>query len=155
MSQIQTDLTAASYKGTAPAMTDLIGGQVELMCDQTTNTTQQIKAGTVKVYGVTSRQRIASLKDIPTLAEQGLKDFEVVVWHDLYASKGTPKPVLDKLVTALQAAVQDPTFKARLAELGAEPVPVAKATPEALRTHLQAEINKWGPIIKKVGIYAD
>ena len=155
MSQIQTDLTAVSYKGTAPAMTDLIGGQVELMCDQTTNTTQQIKAGTVKVYGVTSRQRIASLKDIPTLAEQGLKDFEVVVWHGLYAPKGTPKPVLDKLVTALQAAVQDPTFKARLAELGAEPVPVAKATPEALRTHLQAEINKWGPIIKKVGIYAD
>ena len=155
MSQIQADLTTISYKGTAPAMTDLIGGQVDLMCDQTTNTTQQIKAGTVKVYGVTSKMRVPSLKFVPTLAEQGLKNFEVVVWHGLYVPKGTPKPVVDKLIAALQAAVQDPTFKARLADLGAEPVPVAKANPEALRTHLQAEINKWGPIIKKAGIYAD
>jgi tripartite-type tricarboxylate transporter receptor subunit TctC len=155
MAQIQTDLTTVPYKGTAPAMTDLMGGQVDLLCDQTTNTTQQIKAGTVKVYGVTSAQRIPALKDVPTLAEQGIKDFEVVVWHGLYAPKGTPKPVLDKLIAALQAAVQDPTFKSRLADLGAEPVPVAKANPEALRTHLQAEINKWGPIIKKAGIYAD
>ena len=155
MSRIEVDLTSVSYKGTAPAMTDLVGGQIDLMCDQTTNTTSQIKAGTVKVYGVTSAQRIAALKNIPTLAEQGLKDFEVVVWHGLYAPKGTPKPVLDKLVAALQAAVQDAGFRGRLAELGAEPVPVAKANPEALRTHLQAEINKWGPIIKKAGIYAD
>ena len=155
MSQIQTDLTTVSYKGTAPAMTDLMGGQTDLMCDQTTNTTQQIKAGTVKVYGVTSKQRVPSLKDIPTLAEQGLKDFEVVVWHGLYAPKGTPKPVLDKLVAALQAAVQDATFKSRLADLGAQPVPIAKANPESLRTHLQAEIDKWGPVIKKAGVYAD
>ena len=155
MSRIETDLTTVPYKGTAPAMTDLIGGQVDLMCDQTTNTTQQIKSGTVKIYGVTSPQRVPSLKDVPTLAEQGLKGFNVVVWHGLYAPKGTPKPVIDKLIAALQAAVRDPTFKARLEDLGAEPVPVAKANPEALRTHLQAEINKWGPIIKKAGIYAD
>ena len=155
MSQIETELTTISYKGTAPAMTDLIGGQVDLMCDQTTNTTQQIKAGTVKVYGVTSRQRVPSLKEIPTLAEQGLKNFEVVVWHGLYAPKGTPKPVIDRLIAALQAAVQNPTFKARLAELGAEPVSVKKATPEGLATHLKAEIDKWGPIIKKAGVYAD
>ena len=155
MSQNQIDLTTVPYKGTAPAMTDLIGGQVDLMCDQTTNTSQQIKAGTVKVYGVTSAHRVPSLKDIPTLAEQGMKGFEVVVWHGLYAPKGTPKPVLDKLVAALQAAVQDPTFKSRLADLGAEPVPVAKANPESLRTHLAAEIKKWDPIIKKAGQYAD
>ena len=155
MTQAGVDLTRISYKGTAPAMTDLIGGQVELMCDQTTNTTQQIKTGAVKVYGVTSRQRIPSLKDIPTLAEQGLKDFEVVVWHGLYAPKGTPKPVVDKLIAALQAAVQNPTFKARLEELGAEPVPLAKANPESLRTHLQAEIKKWDPIFKKAGVRAD
>ena len=155
MSQNEVDLTTVPYKGTAPAMTDLIGGQVDLMCDQTTNTSQQIKAGTVKVYGVTSAQRVPSLKEIPTLAEQGMKGFEVVVWHGLYAPKGTPKPVLDKLVAALQAAVQDATFKARLADLGAEPVPVSKANPEALRTHLQAEIKKWDPIIKKAGQYAD
>ncbi len=155
MSQNEIDLTTVPYKGTAPAMTDLIGGQVDLMCDQTTNTTQQIKAGTVKVYGVTSAQRIPTLKDVPTLAEQGMKGFEVVVWHGLYAPKGTPKPILDKLVAALQAAVQDATFTSRLAELGAVPVPVAKASPEALRTHLQAEIKKWDPIIKKAGQYAD
>ena len=155
MSKIETELTTISYKGTAPAMTDLLGGQVDLMCDQTTNTTQQIKAGTVKVYGVTSRQRVPSLKEVPTLAEQGLKNFEVVVWHGLYAPKGTPKPVLDKLVAALQAAVQDPALKKRLAELGAEPVPVSKANPESLRTQLKTEIDQWAPIIKKAGVYAD
>jgi tripartite-type tricarboxylate transporter receptor subunit TctC len=155
MSKIETELTTIAYKGTAPAMTDLLGGQVDLLCDQTTNTTQQIKAGTVKVYGVTSQQRVPSLKEIPTLAEQGLKNFDVVVWHGLYAPKGTPKPVLDKLVAALQAAVQDPALKKRLAELGAEPVPVSKANPESLRTQLKSEIDKWGPVIKKAGVYAD
>jgi putative tricarboxylic transport membrane protein len=155
MSQNGIDLTTVPYKGTAPAMTDLIGGQVDLMCDQTTNTTQQIKAGTVKVYGVTSAQRVPSLKEVPTLAEQGMKGFEVVVWHGLYAPKGTPKPVLDKLVAALQGAVQDATFTARLAELGAVPVPVAKANPESLRNMLKSEIDKWAPIIKKAGQYAD
>jgi tripartite-type tricarboxylate transporter receptor subunit TctC len=155
MSQNEIDLTTVPYKGTAPAMTDLIGGQVDLMCDQTTNTSQQIKSGTVKVYGVTSGHRVPSLKDIPTLAEQGMKGFEVVVWNGLYAPKGTPKPVIDKLVAALQAAVQDATFKQRLAELGAEPVPVSKANPESLRTMLKSEVDKWGPVIKKAGQYAD
>ena len=155
MSRIEADITTIPYNGTAPAMTALMGGQIDLMCDQTTNTTAQIKAGTVKAYGVTSAQRVPSLKELPTLAEQGLKNFEVVVWHGLYAPKGTPKPVQDKLVAALQSAVQDATFKARLAELGAEPVPVSKANPESLRNHLKAEVEKWGPIIKKAGVYAD
>jgi tripartite-type tricarboxylate transporter receptor subunit TctC len=155
MNAIGTEFTTVPYKGTGPAMTDLIGGQVDFMCDQTTNTTQQIKAGTVKVYGVTSKGRVDSLKFVPTLEEQGLKNFEVVVWHGLYAPKGTPKPIIDKLVAALQAAVKDPTFTARLAELGATPVPVAKATPDSLRNHLQAEVKKWEPIIKKAGQYAD
>ena len=155
MSTIETDLTTIPYSGTAPAMTALIGGQIDLMCDQTTNTTAQIKAGKVKVYGVTSRQRLPSLPNVPTLQEQGLKNFEVAVWHGLYAPKGTPKPILDKHISALQAAVKDATFKARLAELGVEPVAVDKATPESLQKHLKAEIDKWGPIIKKAGIYAD
>jgi tripartite-type tricarboxylate transporter receptor subunit TctC len=155
LSAIETDVQTVSYKGTAPAMTDLIGGHIDFMCDQTTNTTSQIKAGTVKVYGVTSRARVPSLKDVPTMNEAGLKGFEVVVWHGLYAPKGTPKPVLDKLVGALQTAVQDATFKGRLAELGAEPVSADKATPAALQTHLKTEIAKWGPIIKKAGAYAD
>ena len=155
MTEIQTDLTTVPYNGTAPAMAALMGGQIDLMCDQTTNTTAQIVSGRVKVYGVTSKARVPSLKFVPTLAEQGLKNFEVVVWHGLYVAKGTPKPVLDKLVAALQTAVKDPGFKSKLADLGAEPVPVAKATPEALRKHLEAEIKKWGPVIKKAGVYAD
>jgi|SRR6185503_991092 len=155
MTAIQTDLTTVPYNGTAPALAALMGGQIDLMCDQTTNTTAQIKSGRVKVYGVTSKTRVPSLQFVPTLAEQGLKNFEVVVWHGLYVAKGTPKPVIDKLVAALQASVKDPGFKAKLADLGAEPVPVAKATPDALKKHLEAEINKWGPIIKKAGIYAD
>jgi tripartite-type tricarboxylate transporter receptor subunit TctC len=155
MSAIETDMTTVPYKGTAPAMTSLLGGQVDLMCDQTTNTTANIKAGKVKVYGVTTKTRVASLKDIPTLDEQGLKGFEVAVWHGVYAPKGTPKAALDRLVASLQEALRDATVKARLADLGTEPVPQAKVTPEALRAHLKAEIEKWGPIIKKAGIYAD
>lgn len=155
MSAVKIDTQTVSYKGTAPAMADLMGGHIDFMCDQTTNTTAQIKSGAVKVYGVTSRTPVPSLPGVPTLASAGLKDFEVVVWHGLYVAKGTPKPVLDKLVSSLQAAVKDPGFKEKLAELGAEPVPVSKANPKALQDHLKAEINKWGPIIKAAGVYAD
>jgi tripartite-type tricarboxylate transporter receptor subunit TctC len=155
MSAIQTDLLTVPYKGTAPAMNDLLGGQVDFMCDQTTNTTNQIKAGKVKVYGVTSLKRVPSLPDVPTLNEQGLKGFEVGIWHGLYAPKGTPKPAIDKLVAALQEAVKDDTVKKRFADLGAEAYPPEKATPAALGAHVKAEIDKWGPIIKKAGVYAD
>src|SRR3954462_2366075 len=106
MSAIQTDFLTVPYKGTAPAMNDLLGGQVDFMCDQTTNTTGQILGGKVKVYGVTTKHRIAALKDIPTLQEQGLKGFEVSVWHAMYAPKKTPKPVLDALVSTMQAALK-------------------------------------------------
>jgi tripartite-type tricarboxylate transporter receptor subunit TctC len=155
MSAIQTDILTVPYKGTAPAMNDLLGGQVDFMCDQTTNTTSQIKSGKVKVYGVTSTRRVGSLPDVPTLNEQGLKGFEVGIWHALYAPKGTPKPVLDKLVSALQETVKDATVQKRFAELGATTYPADRATPAALQTHLKAEIDKWGPLIKKAGVYAD
>jgi tripartite-type tricarboxylate transporter receptor subunit TctC len=155
MNAIQTEFTTVPYKGTAPAMNDLLGGQVDLMCDQTTNTTSQIQAGKVKVYGVTTKARLASLPNVPTLDEQGLKDFEVVVWHGLYLPKGTSKPVIDRLVSALQDAVKDQDFNANLAKLGSEPVAPSRATPEHLRTFLKSEIEKWGPIIKKAGQYAD
>ena len=155
MSRIEADITTIPYNGTAPAMTALMGGQIDLMCDQTTNTTQQIKSGRVKVYGVTTAQRIPSLSMVPTMAEQGMKGFEVSVWHGVYAPKGTPKPVIDKLVAALQTAVQDAQFKSRIGELGAQAVSKDKATPEALAKHLKAEIAKWDPIIKKAGVYAD
>jgi len=155
MSAIQTDLLTVPYKGTAPAMNDLLGGQVDFMCDQTTNTTSQIKSGKVKALGVTSAKRVASLPDIPTLEEQGLKGFEVGIWHGLYAPKGTPKPVIDRLVSALQATVKDAEVQKRFADLGATTYPPEKATPQALQQHLKAEIDKWGPLIKKAGVYAD
>jgi tripartite-type tricarboxylate transporter receptor subunit TctC len=155
MSAIQTDLTTVPYNGTAPAMNDLLGGQVDIMCDQTTNTTAQIKAEKIKVYGVTTPKRIPSLPNVPTMDEAGLKGFEVSVWHGLYAPKGTPKTVIDKLTKALQAALKDATLRQRFADLGAETVAENRATPEALRKHLKAEIDKWAPIIKKAGVYAD
>jgi tripartite-type tricarboxylate transporter receptor subunit TctC len=155
MSTLQTDFLMVPYKGTGPAMNDLVGGQVDFMCDQTTNTVPQIKSGNVKVFGVTTAARLRSLPEIPTLAEQGLTGFDLVVWNGLYAPKGTPKPVLDKLVAALQTAVQDPAFGTRLADLGAEPVPPAKATPASLGALLKSEVEKWTPIIRKSGVYAD
>ena len=155
MSAIQTDVLTVPYKGTAPAMNDLLGGQVDFMCDQTTNTTSQIKGGKVKVYGVTSLKRVPSLPEIPTLDEQGLKGFEVGVWHALYGPKGLPKPVSDKLVAALQETVKDATVQKRFAELGATTYPADKATPAALEQQLKAEIDKWSPLIKKAGVYAD
>ncbi len=155
MSRLEADITTIPYNGTAPAMTALMGGQIDLMCDQTTNTTAQIKSGRVKVYGTTTKTRVPSLSMVPTMAEQGMKDFEVSVWHGVYAPKGTPKPVVEKLVAALQASVQDATFKSRIAELGTQAVSKDKATPESLAKHLKAEIAKWDPIIKKAGVYAD
>jgi tripartite-type tricarboxylate transporter receptor subunit TctC len=155
MSAIQTDFLTVPYKGTGPAMNDLLGGQVTFMCDQTTSTTSQIKSGKVKAYGVTAPQRVASLPDLPTLQEQGLKGADVAIWHGLYAPKGTPKPVIDRLVSALQDSLKDDTVKKRFTDLGATTYPPERATPAALQQHLKAEIDKWGPLIKKAGVYAD
>jgi tripartite-type tricarboxylate transporter receptor subunit TctC len=136
-------------------MNDLLGGQVDFMCDQTTNTTSQIKADKVKIYGVTTKARVKSLPNVPTMHEAGLPNFEVSIWHALYAPKGTPKPVIDVLVKALQASLKDATVAKRFMDLGTEPIALNRATPDALRAHLKAEIDKWGPIIKKAGVYAD
>ncbi|WP_426176963.1 tripartite tricarboxylate transporter substrate binding protein BugD [Massilia sp. TWR1-2-2] len=155
MTAIGTDLTTVPYKGTGPAMNDLLGGQVDFMCDQTTNTTSQIKGGKIKAYGVTTKTRLATMPDLPTLNESGLPGFEVAVWHGLYAPKGTPKPIVDALAEALQIALKDPTVKQRFADLGTEPVADSRARPEALRAHLKSEIDRWGPIITKAGAYAD
>ena len=152
---IGLDLVTVPYKGTAPAMTDLLGGQVDVLCDQTTQTLQHIAAGNVKLYGVTASKRIAALPNAPTLAESGLKDFQVVVWHGMYLPKATPKPVADRLTAALQASLKEPDVRKKLADLGAEIVPVDKQTPEGLRVWLKAEIDKWTPIIRAAGVYAD
>lgn len=155
MSAIATDLTTVPFKGTGPAMNDLLGKQVDLMCDQSTNTTGQIKGGKIKAYGVTLKTRLASLPNIPTMNEAGLPGFEIAIWHGLYAPKGTPKPVIEALNKALKIALKDPIVKQRFADLGTEPVADNRATPEALQAHLKSEIDKWAPIIKKAGEYAD
>lgn len=152
---VATDLTTIPYQGTAPALNALLGGQVDILCDQTTQTLQHIKAGSVKLYGVTTHERLKSLPDTPTLDESGLKGFEVKVWHGVYAPKGTPPAVVEKFGNALRTALKDPAIVQRMAELGADIVPEAKQTPEGLRNWLKPEIDKWGALIRSAGQYAD
>jgi tripartite-type tricarboxylate transporter receptor subunit TctC len=154
MDAIGTKLTEVPYQGTGPAMTDLVGGQIDFMCDQTTNTTEQIKAGAIKAYAITSPERNAALPDLPTTAEAGLPNVDVSVWHGLYVPKGTPDDVVQKLNQALKAALKDQNVIDRLAELGTTPVAEDQATPEALRERLQSQIELWRPIIEAAGVQA-
>jgi tripartite-type tricarboxylate transporter receptor subunit TctC len=152
------DMTTVPYKGTAPAMTDLLGGQVDIMCDQTTNTTGQIESGKVKAFAVTTTKRLAgppSLAKLPTLDEAGLKGFNVTIWHGLYAPKGTPKPVLDTVNAALKTALKDADFLKREEALGAVVVTDSRVNPAEHKKFVESEINKWGPVIKAAGQYAD
>jgi tripartite-type tricarboxylate transporter receptor subunit TctC len=154
---VKIDMTTVPYKGTAPAMTDLLGGQVDLMCDQTTNTSSQIESGKVKAFAVTTMQRLTTpaLKNLPTLDESGLKGFNVSIWHGLYAPKGTPKAVTDKINAALREALKDPEFIKRQEALGAVVVTDKRLDPVEHRKFVESEINKWGPAIKAAGQYAD
>ncbi|MDB5873031.1 MAG: Tripartite tricarboxylate transporter family receptor [Ramlibacter sp.] len=154
---LKTDMTPVPYKGTGPAMTDLIGGQIDLMCDQTTNTTSQIEAKKVKAYAVTTSKRLTTpaLKDLPTLQEAGLKNFQVTIWHGLYAPKGTPADVQKKLNDALKVALKDPDFIKKQEGLGAVVVTDKRMEPAEHKKFVAAEITKWSPIIKAAGVYAD
>ena len=152
---IATDLTTVPYKGTAPAMADLLGGQVDILCDQTTQTTPQILSGKLRALAITSPRRLDTLKDVPTAAEAGLPGFELSVWHGMYAPKNTPKPVVDKIVASMQAALKDPELVKRFNDLGAVMETPDRQTPDALSKYLKSEIDKWAPIIKKAGEYAD
>ena len=156
-SELKTELTTVPYKGTAPAIADLLGGQIDLLCDQTTNTTSQIEAKKVKPYAVTTLKRLTTpaLKDIPTLDESGLKNFQVTIWHGMYAPKGTPAPVLQKLNTALKAALKDPEFIKKQEGLGAVVVTDKRVEPAEHKKFVQAEVARFGPAIKAAGIYAD
>jgi tripartite-type tricarboxylate transporter receptor subunit TctC len=154
--QIGVDLTTVPYKGAGPALADIMSGQVDLICDQTTQTVPVIKDGQrVKVFGVTTPKRLASLPDVKTLDEQGLKGFDVKVWHGVYAPKGTPPEVLAKINQALRNALQDDMVKQRLADLSSEIVSMDKVTPEGLRSHLVAETEKWSKVIKAAGVSAE
>lgn len=155
MNAVETQMTTIPYQGTGPALTDLMGGQVDLMCDQTTNTTNQIRDGSIKAYAVTVPARLDSLPDVPTAAEGGLDNFEVTIWHGLYAPAGTPDDVVAKLSEALQVALKDPTVVSRFADLGTAPSPEADATPAALKAKVESEIELWRPIIQAAGVYAN
>jgi tripartite-type tricarboxylate transporter receptor subunit TctC len=154
-STIETNVTTVPYKGSGPAMNDLLGGQVDLLCDQTVNVVSPLKSGKIKGYAVASKSKSPALPNLPTASESGLPGFELNIWYGLFAPKGTPKPVLDKLAASLQEVIKDPAIKTRFADLGAEPVSSDRAKPEALRTLLKSETDKWGPIIKKAGVYGD
>jgi len=151
------EMQTVPYKGTGPAMTDLIGGQVDLMCDQTTNTTSQIESGKIKAFAVTSKQRLKTpaLANLPTLDEAGLKGFNVTIWHALYAPKGTPKAALDKVNAALKQALKDPDFVKREESLGAVIVSDNRVNGPEHKKFVESEIAKWGPVIKAAGQYAD
>jgi tripartite-type tricarboxylate transporter receptor subunit TctC len=152
MHATKTEMTAVAYRGTGPAMNDLLGGQFDMMCDQTTGTTNPIKAGKIKAYAATTPARLKVLPELPTLDESGLKGFEVSAWHAMWAPKGLPKEATDKLVNALQIALKDEKVIARFANLGTEPVAQDQATPAALRKQLASEVAKWGPVIKAAGV---
>ena len=156
-SATKIDMQTVPYKGTGPAMTDLLGGQVDLMCDQTTNTTSQIESGKVKAFAVTTKQRLTTpaLAKLPTLDESGLKGFNVSIWHGLYAPKGTPKAALDKINGALRGALKDPDFIKREEALGAVIITDARLNGAEHKKFVESEINKWGPVIKAAGQYAD
>ena len=157
MEAMQFDMTTVPYKGTGPAMTDLLGGQVDLMCDQTTNTSGQIEAKKVKAFAVTTSKRLTTpaLKDLPTLQEVGVKGFDVTIWHGMYAPKGTPAATVKKLNEALKVALKDPDFVKKQEGLGAIVVSDKRIEPAEHKKFVAAEIAKWGPVIKKAGIYAD
>lgn len=155
MSAIETPLVTVPYKGTGPAMTDLLGGQVDIMCDQTTNTTKQIQGGTVKAYAVTTAKRLDVLPDVPTVVEAGLPKLEVGIWHGIYTPKGTPAEINEKLSKSLQVALKDKNVAARFAELGTTPSSESDATPAALKAKLESEIARWKPVIEAAGQYAD
>jgi tripartite-type tricarboxylate transporter receptor subunit TctC len=154
---MKIDMTTVPYKGTAPAMNDVLGGQVDIMCDQTTNTTGQIEGGKIKAFAVTTPKRLTTpaLSKLPTMDEAGVKGFNVTIWHGLYAPKGTPKAAIDKINAALRASLKDPEFIKREEALGAVVVTDNRLAPADHKKFVEAEINKWGPIIKAAGQYAD
>ena len=151
-SRLGVKLTNIPYKGTGPALTDLLGGQVDLLCDQTTQTIPYIKDGRVKAYGTTTLQRLPAIPNVPTLNEQGLKGFEVKVWHGVYAPKGTPQPILNKINLALKKALNTPDVKKRLEDANIDIVSADKISAKGLKDHLDREINVWGPVIRKANI---
>ena len=152
MRDLKVEMVGVGYRGTGPAMNDLLGGQFDVMCDQTTNTTNQIKEGRIKGFAVTTKAKVAALPDLPTLYSGAIPGFEASAWHAMWAPKGLPKEATDKLVAALQAALKDPKVIERFADLGTEPVAQNLATPDALKSQLTSEVKRWDAVIKAAGV---
>lgn len=155
MQALEAPLVTVPYKGTGPAMTDLLGGQTDIMCDQTTNTTQQIKGGTIKAYATTKTERLPLFPDLPTATEDGLPALQVGIWHGIYTPAGTPAEINERLSQSLQKALADEGVIKAMADLGTAPVPATDATPAALKARLEGEIARWKPVIEAAGVYAD
>ncbi|TYP84605.1 tripartite tricarboxylate transporter substrate-binding protein [Blastococcus xanthinilyticus] len=149
------ELTEVPYEGTGPALQDLVAGEVDLMCDQTTNTTGQIQGGQIKAYAVTTPERVETLPDLPTTEEAGLEELQVGVWHGFYVPTGTPEGIREKLSAAILASLEDENVVSQLGELGAAPFSQEEATPEAHRQLLEDQIELWQPIIEEAGVAAD
>jgi len=155
MRAVDKQILAVPYKGNGPVMNDILAKQIDLTCDQTTNTTGPIAAKLVKSYAITTKSRLASMPDLPTADESGLKDFEVAAWHGLYAPKGTPDDIVRKLSRTLQEALRDPDLVKRFNDINTEPVSQDEATPEALKVKLISEVDRWAPIIRETNQFAD
>jgi tripartite-type tricarboxylate transporter receptor subunit TctC len=152
MKELGIKMEGVGYRGTGPAMNDLISGTFDVMCDQTTNTTGHIRDGRIKGYAVTTKAKVSSVPGLPTFDSGTLPGFEVSAWHALWAPKGLPKDVTEKLVAALKVALKDPKVVERFASLGTEPVAEAQVSPEALKTYLEAEVKRWDAVIKAAGV---
>jgi len=155
MNATGTKMTIVPYRGGGPALNDLIAGNIDFYCDPATGPTPHIQAGKIKAYAVTTKTRLSTLPDVPTTEEAGFPKIEVSTWYGLYAPRGTPKPIIERLVSALQAAIKDPTVVSRFKELSMEPVSEDRANPDALDAFLKAEVAKWAPIIEEAGVLAD
>lgn len=155
MNAIDKQILSVPYKGNGPVMNDLIAGQIDLTCDQTTNTTGPIAAKLVKSYAITTKTRLSSMPDLPTADEAGLKGFEAGAWHGIYAPKGTPDDIVQKLAKTLQESLRDPELIKRFNDINTDPVPQDQATPQALKKQLDSEVDRWAPIIKASGQFAD
>ena len=155
MNVLGVQLNEIPYKGTGPALTDLMGGQVDILCDQTSGTVPSVKSGKIKAYAAAGKNRLPSLPETPAIAEAGVKGFEINISFGLYAPKGTPKPVLEKLTAALQKSVTDPDIIKRLDGMGVSAVSIEQATPAALRAHLKNEIDTLGGLLIKAGVQAN
>lgn len=153
--QLGINFTTVSFTGSGPIFPQLIAGNLDVYCDQTTSSLPFVRDGRIRGLAMATAQRLPQAPDIPTAAEAGLPGFEISIWHGMYAPRGTPRPVIDRLNRALRVAIQDPTVVGRLNDLASPPEPLERVTPEAHRAFLEAEINRWRPVLQAAGQFAD